>query len=97
VIISFTSSQVTPEQGRVVEEFLAAFLPRLKAEQPGVVAVYHFTRSDAGEQVTVIVWEDEDARAAYRQSDLIKEALELEQRLGLASTREAYPLTLAFD
>ena len=43
----------------------------------------------------MIVWEDEEARAAYRESELIKEALELEQRLGLASTREAYPLTLA--
>jgi heme-degrading monooxygenase HmoA len=97
VVISFTSSQVTPEQGRAVEEFLAGFLPRLKAEQPGVVAIYHFTKPEAGEQVTVIVWKDEEARSAYRQSELIKEALELEPRLGLASTREAYPLTLALD
>jgi hypothetical protein len=60
-----------------------------------VVAVYHFTKPEVGEEVTVIVWEDEQARAAYRQSELINEALEPEQRLGLASTREAYPLTLA--
>lgn len=95
MLISFTSSKVTPEQGRQVEEFLGEFLPRLKAEQPGVVAVYHFTKADQGEQVTAIVWETDDARAAYRESNLIKEALEFEQRLGLASTREAYPLTLA--
>jgi hypothetical protein len=97
VLISFTSSKVTPEEGRVVDEFLADFLPCLKGEQAGVVAVYHFTKPEAGEEVTVIVWEDEEARAAYRETELIKEALELEQRLGLASTREAYPLTLALD
>jgi hypothetical protein len=49
VVISLTSSRVTPQQGRVVEEFLADFLPRLKAEQPGVEAVYHFTDAEAGE------------------------------------------------
>jgi heme-degrading monooxygenase HmoA len=97
MVISLTSSKVTPEQGRQVEEFLSGFLPRLKAEQPGVVAVYHFTKRDQGEQVTAILWENEAARAAYRESELIQEALELEQRLGLASTREAYPLTLALD
>jgi hypothetical protein len=95
VVISLTSSKVTTEQGRVVEEFLADFLPRVKAEQPGVVAVYHFSDVEAAEQVTAIVWEDEAARVAYRQSELINEALELEQRLGLASKRRAYPLTLA--
>jgi heme-degrading monooxygenase HmoA len=97
MVISITSSEVTPEQGREVEEFLSGFLPRLKAEQPGVVAIYHFTKADQGEEVTAIVWEDDEARTAYRQSGLIKEALELEQRLGLASRREAYPLTLALD
>jgi heme-degrading monooxygenase HmoA len=97
MVISFTSSKVTPEQGREVEEFLSGFLPRLKTEQPGVVAVYHFKRPQQGEQVTAIIWENDDVRAAYRESDLIKEALEVEQRLGLASAREAYPLTLALD
>jgi heme-degrading monooxygenase HmoA len=97
MVISFTTSTVTPEQGREVESFLGEFLPRLKEEQPGVVAVYHFTKPDTGEEVTAIVWSDEDARVAYRQSELIKEALVLEQRLGLASAREAYPLTLALN
>lgn len=97
MVISFTTSTVTPEQRRDVEAFLAEFLPRLKEEQPGVVAVYHFTKPAEGKEVTAIVWSDEDARAAYRESDLIKEALALEQRLGLASTREAYSLTLALS
>jgi hypothetical protein len=69
----------------------------LRAEQPGVVAIYHFTKEDQGEIVTAIVWEDDAARAAYRDSNLIKEPLELERQLGLASTREAYPLTLALN
>ena len=86
MVISFTSSRVTPEQGRVVEEFLGGFLPRLKADQPGVMAVYHFGTAEGGEQVTAIVWESEEARVAYRESDLIKEPLELERRLGLAAS-----------
>ena len=97
MVISFTSSKVTPERGREVEEFLSGFLPRLRTEQPGVVAIYHFGKPDAGEQVTAIVWENEEARASYRESELIKEALAVEQRLGLTSAREAYPLTLALD
>jgi heme-degrading monooxygenase HmoA len=95
MVISVTTSKVTPELGREVEEFLSGFLPRLKAEQPGVVAIYHFTKPDQGEEVTAIIWESDEARAAYRESELIKEALAVEQRLGLASTREAYPLALA--
>ena len=95
MVIGFTSSKVTPEQGRVVEEFLGGFLPRLRAEQPGVVAVYHFTKAEGGEQVTAIVCENEQARAAYRGGDLIKEPREFER--GLVTTREAYPLTLALD
>jgi hypothetical protein len=34
VVISLTSSKVTPERGRLVEEFSAGILSRLKAEQP---------------------------------------------------------------
>jgi heme-degrading monooxygenase HmoA len=97
VVISFTRSTVTPEQGREVEAFLSGFLPRLKEEQPGVVAIYHYTNADIGEQVTAIVWENDEARAAYRESELIKEALETEQRLGLTSTREAHPVMVALN
>jgi hypothetical protein len=59
--------------------------------------VYHFARHEDAEQVTLIVWQEEGARLAYRQSELIKEPMALEQRLGLTSTREAYPLTLALS
>jgi heme-degrading monooxygenase HmoA len=62
-----------------------------------VVSHYHFMKPNRGEEVTAIIWESEDARADFRESELIKEALELKQRLGVASTREAHPLTLALD
>ncbi len=79
MVISFTSSKVTPEQGREVEEFLSGFLPRLKAEQSGVVAIYHFTKAQEGEEVKhprrlalatwhqmpVAVKRDRDARVAH--------------------------------
>jgi quinol monooxygenase YgiN len=94
VVISLTTSRVTPEQARQVEEFLQAFLPQVQQE-PGVVAVYHFYRPDPGESTTLIVWETDQARKAYRQSELIKQAMAMETRLGLSSVREAFPLTFA--
>jgi hypothetical protein len=49
MFISFTSSKVTPQQEREVEQFLGGFLPRLKAEQPGVVAINHFAKAEEAE------------------------------------------------
>ena len=95
MVISLTTSRVTPEQAQQVEEFLQGFLPRLRHE-PGVVAIYHFHRQDPGELITIIVWETDEARQAYRQSELIKEPMALEQKLGLASSREAFPLSYSF-
>jgi quercetin dioxygenase-like cupin family protein len=60
----------------------------LKADQPGVVAAYHYAKD--GELVTVIVWESEDARVANRASDLISEPMAIEARLGMNTVREAY-------
>ena len=94
MVISLTRSRVTPKQAQQVEEFLQGFLPKVKGE-PGVVAIYHFYRPDPGESTTLIVWETEEARQAYRQSALIEEAVAFERKLGLASIREAYPLTYA--
>jgi quinol monooxygenase YgiN len=94
VVISLTTSRVTPAQAQQVERFLQKFLPELERE-PGVVAVYHFYRPEPGESTTVIIWESDEARQAYRQSKLIREAVAVEQKLGLASTRDAYPLTYA--
>jgi heme-degrading monooxygenase HmoA len=93
MVISLTRSAVTPDQAEQVEAFLAGFLPRLKADQPGVIAAYHY--ATGGELVTVIVWVSEDARLAYRASDLIKEPIAMETRLGMNTVREAYPITLA--
>jgi hypothetical protein len=92
-VLSITHSTATPEQAQQIEAFLSGFLPRLKAEQAGVVAAYHYV---AGAQATtVIAWASEAARLAYRNSDLIKEPLAMEQRLGTTTVREAYPVTIA--
>jgi hypothetical protein len=92
-VLSLTHSTVTPEQAQQIEAFLSSFLPRLKAEQPGVLAAYHYVAG--ADSTTVIAWESEAARLAYRNSDLIKEPLAMEQRLGTATVREAYPVTIA--
>ena len=94
MVISVTTSRVTPEQAQQVDEFLQGFLPEVQRE-PGVVAIHHYYRPDSGESTTLIVWETDEARQAYRQSALIEEAAAFEWKLGLASTREAYPLTYA--
>jgi len=57
------------------------------------VAVYHCSDEESGESATLIVWQDEASRLAYRESDLLGEAIDLERRLGLTSTRNAFPLT----
>jgi quinol monooxygenase YgiN len=94
VVISLTTSRATPEQAELIEEFLQGFLPKVQQER-GVAAIYHFYRPQPGESTTLIVWETDEAREAYRQSELIQEAAAFERKLGLASTREAYPLTYA--
>jgi heme-degrading monooxygenase HmoA len=91
MFITLTSSKVTDEQAREVESLLAEFLPRLK-RQPGVLGIYHFRRPDLGDEVTAIVWENEQALRAYRESELIKEAIAFEKAHGLPSSREGYPL-----
>jgi quinol monooxygenase YgiN len=94
MVISVTTSRVTPEQALQVEAFLHRFLPQLEQE-PGVTAVYHFSRPEVGELTTLIVWESESARQAYRRGELIQQAMTVEQQFGLATTRESYPLAYA--
>ncbi len=96
MFITLTRSQGTPEQLRQAAEFLSKFLPRLKQER-GVRAVYHFDRPDQGDDYTIIVWEDEAAARAYRQSELVKEAMAFEQSNKLPATREGYPLGLGLS
>jgi heme-degrading monooxygenase HmoA len=99
VVISFTRSHPTSDQADEVERFLSDFLPRLEHQQPGVLAAYHYTVPDTGESTTATVWESDEARDAYRKGDLIREAIGVEERLGLTSTRDtyhlSYPLTAA--
>jgi quinol monooxygenase YgiN len=93
MFITITTSKVTPKQMMQVNEFLKGFLPRMK-QQPGVVSIYHYFRPEKGDESTVVIWESPEAVKAYRESDLIKEAIAYEQKLGLQSvtTREGYPL-----
>jgi len=93
MFITITTSKVTAEQAGQVEDFLKEFLPRMK-QQPGVNAIYHYSRPDKGDESTVVIWESPEAVKAYRESDLIKEAMAYEQKLGLyeTTTREGYPL-----
>jgi len=95
MFITITSSKVDSVQLEKVEKFLAEFLPRFQ-KQPGVNSIYHFDRPDKGDEVTVVVWESEDAVKAYRQSELIKEAIEFEKANNLPATREGYPLKYKF-
>jgi len=94
MLISITSSKVNSEQAEKVENFLKEFLPRFK-KQPGVVAIYHYRRPEKGDEATIVIWKDEESVKEYREGDLIKEPIAFEQKLGLPSTREAYPLILA--
>ncbi len=96
MFITLTRSQGTAQQLHETGEFLSQFLPRLKQE-PGVRAVYHFDRPDHGDDYTIIVWEDEEAAKAYRQSALVKEAMEFEQAHKMPATRESYPLGVALS
>lgn len=95
MFITITSSKVDSVQLEKVEKFLAEFLPRFQ-KQPGVNSVYHFNRPDKGDEVTVVVWQSEDAVKAYRQSELIKEVIEFEKANNLPATREGYPLKYKF-
>ncbi len=95
--VTLTRSEGTPEQLRQTEEFLAGFLPRLKKQQAGVLAVYHFDRPDKGDDLTIIVWENEDAAKAYRNSALVKEAMAFEQAHKMPGTREGYALNVGIS
>lgn len=90
--LTITRSQVSDEQRETVEAFLSGFLPRLERTFD-VEAAYHFDRPDNGETWTIIVWSDQEAVQAYRESDLFEEAIAQEHELGLRSTREGYSLS----
>jgi len=91
MIISITSSHVTPEQSKQLENFLNSFLPRMR-KLPGVIAIYHYARPDKEDDSTLVIWESEQALKAYREGELVKEAIAFEKKLGLPGTRETYPV-----
>ena len=95
MMISITSSQVTTETSLQVEDFLQTFLPRTRRFS-GVIAIYHFARPDQGDEKTIAIWESAEALKTYRESDLVKEAVAFEKKMGLPSTREAYPIINAW-
>jgi hypothetical protein len=95
VVVTVTRSVLEPHQRERVDRFLREFLPRLKREQPGVLDAFHFDNGNTGESTTLILWGDEDARAAYRDSELIKLPMAMERELGVATSREVYPISIS--
>ena len=92
MFITITTSEVTPDQLVQVEGFLKEFLPRME-KQPGVLAIYHYNRPEKGDESTIVIWKDQESLTAYREGELIKEAIAFEKKMGLeATTREGYPL-----
>ena len=94
MMISITAGKYTEEQARQSEAFLKDLLPRMK-KLPGVVAIYHFAQPDKGAVSTIVIWEGPEALKAYRESDLVKEALAFEKKTGMQTSREAYPILTA--
>lgn len=94
--ITITSSQVKPSQVQVVENFLKDFLPRFR-RQPGIISIYHYRRPEMDDESTIVIWKNQASLKAYRESDLIKEAIAFEEKHQLKSTRKAYPLIYVSD
>ncbi len=92
--VTITSNRTVPEQAPRVEAFLRDFLPRLR-KHPGVRGVYHFLRPDHGDDMTIIIWDDQGAVKAYRTSDLMRKVSAFEQSLGTSASRAGYPLAIA--
>ena len=91
--VTMTSDKTSPQRTPRVEAFLGEFLPRLRRFQ-GVRAIHHFPRPDHGDDMTIIIWDSEDAVGVYRTSDLIKEAAAFEKRQRTQVAREACPLAI---
>jgi heme-degrading monooxygenase HmoA len=94
MFITVTTSRPKPDQAAEVELFLANFLPRLE-QSPGVAAIYHYARLDQGDDITLIIWDSQEAVKNYREGSLFKEAFAFEKELNLDLTREGFPLAYA--
>ena len=94
MMISITTGKYTEEQARQSEMFLKDLLPRMR-KFPGVMAIYHFAQPDKSAESTIVIWESPEALKAYREGDLVKEAVAFEKKMGMATSREAYPILTA--
>jgi len=94
MFITITTSRPKPDQAAELELFLANFLPWLE-QLPSVAAIYHYARPEQGDDITLIIWESQDAVKSYREGSLFKEASAFEKELNLETTREGYPLAYA--
>ena len=94
MFVTITSNRTSPHQTPEIEDFLGEFLPRLRAFR-GVRAIHHFLRPDHGDDVTIIIWDNEDAVKAYRVSELIREVAAFEQSHNTRVVREGYPLAIS--
>ena len=92
--VTISSNRTFPRQRPQVEAFLEGFLPRLRNFR-GVRAIHHYLRPDHGDDVTIIIWNNEEAVRAYRASALIREAEDFERAQQSRSVREGYPLALS--
>ncbi len=92
--VTITSNRTSPQQTPMVEAFLAEFLPRLRHFR-GVRAIHHYTRPDHGDDMTIIIWENEEAVKAYRASGLMKEVSDFESSQPTKAVREGYPLAIS--
>ncbi|HEY3413315.1 MAG TPA: antibiotic biosynthesis monooxygenase [Armatimonadota bacterium] len=90
--VTVTSGEVNPAEAAKVEGSLQRILPRVKAF-PGVLAIVHYVRPEKGDDVTIIVWENQQACQAYRESPLMQEVLAVERDMGVKITREGYPVS----
>ncbi|MDR3577892.1 MAG: hypothetical protein P4L50_28850 [Anaerolineaceae bacterium] len=91
MIITITTSHLTPEQFRQSQDFLPGFLAKLKTV-PGVINVYHYLGPDSYSRNTLVIWENEQVLQAYQVSDLVKEANTFAQSVGEQVSRAVYPL-----
>jgi len=87
MILTVTESVLNPEQLARVESFLAGFLPRMR-EAPGVVEILHYADRESGRAQTLVVWEGEADVRAYRESELVKEAMAFEKSVGAPGDRK---------
>jgi heme-degrading monooxygenase HmoA len=90
VYVTIISNRTSPQRTPRVKAFLDEFLPRLRRFR-GVRAIHHYQRPDHGDDMTIIIWNNEEAAEAYRRSDLRRGAEAFERSREARSVREGRP------